>query len=45
MAIIKVFKEWKHYLSGTTHKVKVYIDYKNLTSFTSTKELNKRQTQ
>jgi len=44
MAIIEAFKEWKHYLSGTTHKVKVYTDHKNLTSFTSTKELNKRQT-
>jgi RNase H-like domain found in reverse transcriptase/Reverse transcriptase (RNA-dependent DNA polymerase)/Integrase zinc binding domain/Chromo (CHRromatin Organisation MOdifier) domain/Retroviral aspartyl protease len=44
MAIIEAFKEWKHYLSGTTHQVKVYTDHKNLTYFTTTKELNKRQT-
>lgn len=43
MAIIEAFKEWKHYLSGTTHEVKVYTDHKNLISFTTTKELNKRQ--
>lgn len=43
MAIIEAFKEWKHYLSGTTHEVKVYTDHKNLTSFTTSKELNKRQ--
>ena len=43
MAIIEAFKEWKHYLSGTTETVKVYTDHKNLTSFTTTKELNKRQ--
>ena len=44
MAIIEAFKEWKHYLSGTTHEVKVYTDHKNLTYFTTTKELNQRQT-
>ncbi|MDB5910846.1 MAG: pol protein, partial [Massilia sp.] len=44
MAIIEAFKEWKPHLSGTTHQVKVYTDHKNLTYFTTTKELNKRQT-
>jgi hypothetical protein len=44
MAIIEAFKEWKPYLSGTTHPVKVYTDHKNLVNFTTTKELNKRQT-
>ena len=44
MAIIEAFKKWKHYLSGTNHQVKVYTDHKNLTYFTTTKELNKRQT-
>ena len=43
MAVIEAFKEWKPYLSGTNHKVKVYTDHKNLTSFTTTKDLNKRQ--
>jgi hypothetical protein len=44
MAIIEAFKEWRPHLSGTTHQVKVYTDHKNLTYFTTTKELNKRQT-
>jgi hypothetical protein len=44
MAIIEAFKEWKPYLSGTNHQVKVYTDHKNLTYFTTTKDLNKRQT-
>jgi hypothetical protein len=44
MAIIVAFKEWKPYLSGTKHPVKVYTDHKNLTYFTTTKELNQRQT-
>ena len=43
MAIIEAFREWKHYLSGTTYQVKVYTDHKNLASFTTNKELNKRQ--
>lgn len=43
MAIIQAFKEWRHYLVGANHKVTVYSDHKNLTSFTTTKELNKRQ--
>jgi hypothetical protein len=44
MAIIMAFQEWKPYLCGANHKVKVYTDHKNLTQFTTTKELNKRQT-
>jgi hypothetical protein len=43
MVIIEVFKEWKYYLIGIKHKIKVYTDYKNLTTFTIMKELNKRQ--
>jgi transposase InsO family protein/murein DD-endopeptidase MepM/ murein hydrolase activator NlpD len=43
MAIIEAFKEWQHYLIGAKHQVRVFTDHKNLTSFTTTKELNKRQ--
>lgn len=43
MAIIQCFKEWRHYLVGANHKIKVYTDHKNLTSFLTTKDLNKRQ--
>jgi hypothetical protein len=42
ITIIEAFKEWKHYLIGTKHKIKVYTDYKNLIIFTIIKELNKR---
>jgi hypothetical protein len=45
IAVIEGFKEWKHYFSRTTYKIKVYTDYKNLTAFITTKELNKRQIQ
>ena len=44
MAIIEAFQEWRPYLSGTTHEVQVYTDHKNLRYFTTTKELNGRQT-
>lgn len=44
MAIIEAVREWKHYLTGTKHPVKVYTDHKNLTNFTITKALNKRKT-
>ncbi|EFY87299.1 pol protein [Metarhizium acridum CQMa 102] len=43
MAIIECFKEWRHYLIGAKHQIKVYTDHKNLTSFLTTKDLNKRQ--
>jgi hypothetical protein len=43
MAIIEAFKEWKHYLMGAKHQIKVYTDHKNLAHFLTTKELNKRQ--
>jgi hypothetical protein len=44
MAIIEAFQEWRPYLSGTTHEVQVFTDHKNLRYFTTTKELNGRQT-
>ena len=43
IAIIKAFKEWRHYLSGTNYLVIVRTDYKNLIAFTENKILNKRQ--
>ena len=39
--IIKAFKEQKYYLIGIRYKIKVYIDYKNLISFTIIKDFNK----
>jgi hypothetical protein len=41
LAIVDALKYWKYYLEGTTHKIKVFSDYKNLRNFTTTKELNR----
>ena len=43
LAIVEACREWKVYLSGAKHEVQVYTDHKNLTCFTTTKELNRRQ--
>ena len=44
LAIVDTFREWRVYLQGTIHQVKVLTDHKNLTFFTTTKQLNRRQT-
>ena len=41
LAIVDVFKHWRHYLQGARHEVAVIIDYKNLMLFTTIKALNK----
>ena len=43
LAIIDVLKHWRHYLQGARHEVAIITDHKNLTAFTTTKVLNKRQ--
>lgn len=43
LAIVEVFKQWRVYLEGSKYPVKVWTDHKNLTSFTTTKILNRRQ--
>ena len=43
LAIVEVFKQWRVYLEGSKHPVQVWTDHKNLTSFTTTKILNRRQ--
>jgi transposase InsO family protein len=43
LAIIQAFKEFRHYLTGSKHKVKVYTDHKNIAYFATTQELSKRQ--
>ena len=42
LAIVDNFKIWKIYLKKLKHIIKIYIDYKNLKSFTSTKILNQK---
>ena len=43
LAIIEAFKQWRVYAEGASD-IKVFTDHKNLTTFTTTKELNRRQT-
>jgi RNase H-like domain found in reverse transcriptase/Reverse transcriptase (RNA-dependent DNA polymerase)/Integrase zinc binding domain/Chromo (CHRromatin Organisation MOdifier) domain len=43
LAIVVAFEQWRVYLEGPKHQVQVWTDHKNLTSFTTTKILNRRQ--
>ena len=43
LAIIEVFKTWRHYLKGCKHKMLVLTDHNNLCHFMNTKNLSSRQ--
>ncbi len=43
LAIVEVFKTWKHYLESCKHEVLVFIDHNNLQRFIDTKSLSSRQ--
>src|SRR5437016_2964387 len=43
LAIVKSFKQWRHYLEGSRHPIVVLADYANLRYFMTTKELSRRQ--
>ena len=43
LAIVAVFKQWRHYLEGSWHPVEVLTDHNNLKSFMNIKQLNGRQ--
>ena len=43
LAIVDAFEEWQAYLEGSKHPIVVYSDHKNLSYFTTTKKLNRRQ--
>jgi hypothetical protein len=43
LAIVDSFKEWSIYLLGSKEEIEVLTDHKNLIYFTTTKELNRRQ--
>jgi transposase InsO family protein len=43
MAIVEAMRHWRVYLEGAKFPVQVYTDHKNLTYWTTTKELNRRQ--
>ena len=43
LAIVTVLKKWRAFLQGITELFIIKMDYKNLTGFLTTKELNHRQ--
>ena len=43
LSIIHAFQDWRVYLEGSPHEVKVISDHKNLEYFLKTKQLNRRQ--
>jgi hypothetical protein len=43
LAMVAVFKQWRHYLEGSTHTVEVLTDHNNLVAFQNVKCLNGRQ--
>jgi transposase InsO family protein len=43
LAIVVAFKVWRVYLEGAKYTITVKTDHKNLTFFTTTKELTRRQ--
>ena len=42
LAIIKIFKIWRHYLEGYKHKVFVITDHNNFCCFMDTKSLSSK---
>ncbi len=45
LAIVEVFKTWKHYLKGCKHRVLVLTDYNNFQRFMDIESLSSRQVQ
>lgn len=43
LAIVEAAKQWRSYLEGAKYTIQVWTDHKNLTTFTTTKILNRRQ--
>ena len=43
LAIVDAARSWQHYLNRSKYLVTVYSDYKNLTTYTTTKHLNRKQ--
>ncbi|RFN44866.1 pol polyprotein, partial [Fusarium flagelliforme] len=43
LAIVNCFKEFRHYLMGSLHQIKIYTDHQNISHFATTQELNRRQ--
>ena len=40
LAIIHMLEEWRHFLKGATHSIKIWTNHKNLEYFMTAKKLN-----
>ena len=43
LAIVCALEEWRHFVEGMEHQVKIWTDHKNLEYFMTAKKLNQRQ--
>ena len=43
LAIVEACKEWRHYLEGAIHSIRVITDHCNLSTFLNTKTLSRRE--
>ena len=43
LAVMRSLEEWQHFLKDVKHKVKIWMDHKNLKYFMTVKKLNHRQ--
>src|SRR5436190_23265350 len=43
LAIVKSFRQWRHYLEGSRHPIMVLVDHANLRYFMTTKKLSRQQ--
>ena len=43
LAIVEVFKTWRHYLKSCKYEILVFTDHNNLCRFMDTKSLSSRQ--
>jgi hypothetical protein len=43
LAVVAAFKQWRHYLEGSTYMIEVLTDHNNLVAFQNMKSLNGRQ--
>ena len=43
LAIVEACKEWRHYLEGAIHLIRVITDHCNLRTFLTTKKLSRRE--
>jgi hypothetical protein len=43
LSVVLAFQDWRVYLEGSPHQIRVISDHKNLEYFLTSKQLNRRQ--